>query len=422
MPAGYPLTRARRTLLASIVIIWMGFTVLFPLLAPLGREMGLGELQITSIIGTSSLVVFLASPLWGRLSDRMGRKRVLMIGVFGFAGGTLLFNTVLGLGLSGVLSGLTLYLCLLIARWLHAAIMSAAMPSTTAYMADITALADRTRGMGAAGAANNFGSIIGPSLAALAVLGLLFPLWLIAVLALLNGLLIWRLLPESPRFAAQSTSPATTGEAAVSQTRSLPSRRMPYTDRRILPFVVVGVTMFMGAALVQQTMGFRFQDAVGLTATETASVFGVAMMLSAGCSLLAQVVIVQRFDLAPFTLLKLAIPLMILAFSAMAAFDDRLSLTLAMMLQGLGMGLAAPGFMAGASLAVTPEEQGAVAGVAGACPPLGFSIGPLLGGALYQLDPVLPYACAAVVYGLLWLAMGWIGRRVTVYRPDSDDL
>lgn len=400
-------TAARRTLLASIVITWMGFSVLFPLIAPVGREMGLSEFQITSIIGTSSLVVFLASPIWGRLSDRYGRKRILLVGIFGFAAGTLLFNSVLTLGLKGVLGGTALYLSLLGARWIHACIMSAAMPSTTAYMADITSFAQRTKGMGAAGAANNLGGIIGPSLAALAVFGLLFPLWLMAALALLNGLLVWWLLPESPRFG---------GAVSAGPGRSM-SPRMPYTDRRILPFVVVGVLMFMGAALVQQTMGFRFQDALGLTAMQTASVFGVAMMLAAACSLFSQAVIVQRMELAPFTLLRLAIPLLIVAFAMMALLNDRWGLTAAMMVQGLGMGLAAPGFMAGASMAVTPQEQGAVAGVAGACPPLGFSIGPLLGGWLYQIDPVLPYACAAGVYVVLLLAMGWIGRRVTVHAP-----
>ena len=61
------LTYARRVLLTSLVIVGMGFSVLFPLLAPIGREMGLSEFQITSIIGASSLAVFLASPIWGTL-------------------------------------------------------------------------------------------------------------------------------------------------------------------------------------------------------------------------------------------------------------------------------------------------------------------------------------------------------------------
>ncbi|MDZ7686401.1 MAG: MFS transporter [Gammaproteobacteria bacterium] len=173
--------------------------MLFPLLAPLGREMGLAELQITSIIAASSLTVFLAMPHWGRLSDGFGRKRIMMIGIFGFSAGTILFNSVLSFGLSGALLGLPLFVSLVVARVMHAGVMSATMPASTAYMADITDLHERTKGMGATGAANNVGAILGPAVAGLAFVSLLFPLWLMAALAFINGLFIWRFLPEPPK-------------------------------------------------------------------------------------------------------------------------------------------------------------------------------------------------------------------------------
>ncbi len=392
--------RARRTLLVSLVSVGMGFTVLFPILAPLGREIGLTEFQITFVIGASALTVFLASPVWGRTSDRWGRKRVLLVGLFGFAAGTALFNSVLHAGLIGALTGTTLFLALVAARMAHAAVMAASMPAANAYMADVTDAANRTKGMGAAGAANNLGSILGPAIAGLAVISLLTPLWVMAAVALLNGLFVWRFLPEPPRHRSFTPPP-----------------RMRYTDPRILPFVIVGVTMFTGMALVQQTMGFRFQDALALDAAATAGAVGTAMMCSAGASLLAQGFVVQRLELPPFKLLRLALPLLVIAFTAMALVESRLGLTLAMMVQGFGMGLAGPAFMAGASLAVSAEEQGAVAGVAGSCGPLGFALGPLLGGALYQIAPPLPYAVAAVLYLVLLGAMGMLGRRLVAPGP-----
>lgn len=370
------------------------------MLAPIGREIGFSEFQITSIIGVSALIVFLVSPFWGRLSDTWGRKRVMLIGLFGYTGGTLIFTIVLAIGLEGWLLGIPLYLGLIGARILHAMFMSAAMPASTAYMADITNVENRTKGMGASGAANNIGSMVGPVFAGLAAISLLLPLWLMAIIAFINGLFVWRYLPEPQRHAVPQHRP----------------RRLKYTDPRILPFVVVGVCMFMGFALVQQTMGFRFQDALGLSATETAKTLGIAMMLSAACSLFSQMVVVQRLRLAPFTLLRIAIPLLIVAFVLMSAFSSQLMLTIAMMILGLGMGIAGPGFMSGASLAVSAEEQGAVAGVAGSCPPLGFFIGPMLGGALYQVNPVLPYQFAAGMYVLLVIAMIFLARRVTVHE------
>ena len=387
--------RAKRTLLFSLVSVGMGFTVLFPILAPLGREMGLSEIQITTIIGSSGLVVFLNSPIWGRRSDAWGRKRVLLCGLFGFSAGTFLFNSVLYLGLAGILTGSLLFIALVIARVTHASVMSASMPAANAYMADITDAASRTRGMAAAGAANNIGTILGPAVAGLAVISLLTPLWVMAAIAFLNGLFVWRFLEEPPKHQTPVVRD-----------------RLKYSDPRILPFIIIGIAMFTGMGLVQQTMGFRFQDALGLSAAETAQNFGFAMMLSGASSLFSQAVIVQRFNLAPFTLLRFAIPLLIVAFTMMALLETQLWLTIAMMVQGLGMGLASPGFTAGASLAVSPEEQGAVAGVAGSCGPLGFTLGPFIGGALYTLSPTAPDFVAAGLFLILFLFMNQLGKRV----------
>ncbi|XOV90105.1 MAG: MFS transporter [Pseudomonadota bacterium] len=382
-PASFPTLFARRVLLASLVVIGMGQTVLFAVLAPLGREAGLSEIQVGSIISASSITVFLTVPVWGRLSDSWGRKRVMLIGMFGYTLGTALFALVFHSALIGLVTGTLAFVALIVARVLHACVMSATMPASSAYMADITDVATRTKGMGAVGAANNLGAIMGPAMGgALAVFSLLTPLWFAAGLVLITAVVVLLMLPEVPSVIPRGTR----------------APRLSYLDPRIAPFLVVGVLMFVGFAVVQQTMAFRFQDALGLTGIETARTFGFAMMLSAAASVVSQGILVQRMDLKPFTLLRLAMPLLILAFVILAFTATRLSMLSGMTLLGLGMGLAGPGFMAGASLAVTNEEQGAVAGVAGSCPPMGFTIGPLLGTTLYSVNPVLPYIVTLGIY------------------------
>jgi MFS family permease len=385
-----PSTRyARIILLIALVGMGFGFTVLFAILAPLGREVGFSELQISSIIAASSLAVFLTSPRWGRLSDRWGRKKVLLIGVFGYTLGTLLFAYAFHLTLTAVLIPTVGYYALLITRIMHASIMSAMMPSASAYMADITDISTRTKGMGAVGAAINLGNIIGPAVGGLlATFSLLTPLWFGAGLAFVTALFILFMLPESPVPTTQ----------LASQEKQKPKRQLSYFDRRIFPLVVVGVTMFMGMALVQQTLPFRFQDALNLTGVETAQTFGLAMGLSALASLSAQLFIMQRFDLRPFQWMRVTLPILIVAFTIMALSESQSGFMIAMCLQGAAMGLAGPAFMAGASMAVTAEEQGSVAGVAGSCGPLGFTIGPLVGGFFYQIDPTLPYWFTVAIY------------------------
>lgn len=394
----FPMVFARRVLLVSLVGIGLGQTVLFAVLAPLGREAGLSEIQIGSIISASSITVFLTVPMWGRASDRWGRKRVMLIGMFGYTLGTALFAAVFHSALVGVIAGTTAYIALIVSRVMHAMVMSATMPASSAYMADITDVATRTKGMGAVGAANNLGAILGPAVGgALAVFSLLTPLWFAAALVCTTAFVVLFMLPEVPRVIRAGGTPP----------------RLSYLDPRIVPFLIVGVLMFMGFAIVQQTMAFRFQDALGLTGIETARTFGIAMMLSAAASLFSQAILVQHLELRPYALLKLAMPLLIAAFAMLAFTATRLSMLGGMTLLGLGMGLAGPGFMAGASLAVSSEEQGAVAGVAGSCPPMGFTIGPLLGTVLYSIRPDLPYLFALMVY---------IPLMVYVLRLKDDEI
>jgi len=376
-------------------------TVLFAVLAPLGREVGFTELQISAIISASSLTVFLASPRWGRLSDRWGRKRVLLIGLCGYVVGTLIFAGVFKITLLGILAPTVGFFALMFSRIGHASLMAAMMPSASAYMADITDVTTRTKGMSAVGAATNTGNIIGPALGgALATISLLTPLWVAAAFAAVTALFVVLYLPESPH-KLEPQAPRV--------------KKLSYNDPRIRPFIIVGVMMFMGMALVQQTLAFRFQDILHLTGVETAQVFGLAMGLSAAASLFSQLVLMQRIDRPPFYWLCAAIPLMACAFAVMAVANSQTMLMSAMLLQGAGMGIAGPAFMAGASLAVEGSEQGAVAGVAGSCGPLGFTIGPLVGGALYQIDGSFPYWFTLALYVPLFfvlLAINLRGRKV----------
>jgi MFS family permease len=378
---------AKRTLLLAAAAMGFAQTVLFAILAPLGREVGLVEVQIGAIISSSSLTLFLVSPLWGRASDVWGRRKILLIGLFGYSVGTVMFAGVFQIALLGYLVPVTALVLLIVTRVANATVMAAVSPSVNAYMADITTVKDRIKGMGAIGAAGNIGSILGPAIGGLlASISLITPLYFSIVLTLAAAVLTLYALPELPK-----------PEVIIKQPR------LKYTDPRIFPIVVAGVFLFMGFAIVQQTIAFRFQDELGLSGIETAKIVGISLMFSAAAALFVQLVIIPRLSVRPFVLLRISMPMMMISFAIMALGHTQSMYILSMFIMGLGMGLAGPGFMAGASVAVSSEEQGAVAGVAGSCPPLGFTVGPLLGTYLYSIDGALPYWFAFASYFILFL-------------------
>jgi MFS family permease len=378
---------AKRTLLLAAGAMGFAQTVLFAILAPLGREIGLVEVQIGAIISSSSLTIFLVSPLWGRASDLRGRRKILLIGLFGYSVGTMLFAGVFQAALLGYLIPLTALALLIVTRVANATVMAAVAPSANAYMADITTVADRIKGMGAIGAAGNIGSIMGPAIGGLlASISLLTPLYFSVFLTLAAAVLTLFALPELPKKEVLKKP-----------------LKLKYTDPRIFPLVIAGVFLFMGFAIVHQTIAFRFQDVLGLDGTETAKIVGFSMMFSAAAALFVQLLVIPRLHVRPFVLLRISMPIMMLAFAIMAVSQTEAMYILSMCILGVGMGLAGPGFMAGASVAVSSEEQGAVAGIAGACGPLGFTVGPLLGTYLYSIDGALPYWFAFACYFLLFL-------------------
>lgn len=417
---GKPANNILFSLYLAMMAVGMGQTVVFAVIPMLGREMGLDhlvfelpliglrveprELAITSLSAMAAVVFFFAAPFWGRLSDRLGRKPVILMGLLGYALGSSVFNLASYVGLTGLLSGIALYLLLALTRCFHALVMSGTHPGAAAYMVDVTSVSERTKGMGRLQAANQLGVMIGPVLAWFVHISFLAPLFVQAALALGAALLVWRYLPSTPL-------PPDSGERR---------RRMSYFDPRYRLFIFVGFTVFSLVAMVQQTLGFYFQDTLGVDGVRAAQLFSAAMVVSSAAMLATQLLLVQRLRLPPLTLLVGGMPFTLLAYVTLANADQLSHLLLGMALVGVGMGLTGPAFTASATLVVEPKEQGELAGMLGSIIGLGFVFGPLLGGALYRLSSSYPYWAAGLIMLLMTLLLSWHWRaRLFLSRRDA---
>jgi MFS family permease len=373
-----------RPLLPFLAVFTQGIggSIVIATLPSLGREVGLREIAIGGIISWSSLVVFFTARMWGRLSDRVGRKPVILIGLWGYTIGTLSVAFLFGLGMHGVLTVSALYISILVARLFQASMMSSIPPASAAYIADTTTATTRTVGMGRLSAATNTGQIIGPAIAGLlAAIHLLVPMVFAAAMAVAAAVVLRRHMQDS----------------VVTQHAAESAQHLSLFDRRLRAYLLLGVTLFTGFAIVQQTLSFRIQDTLQLNAREAARNFGFTMILSASFMLLAQTLLVQRMKLVPMMLLRIGMPLVLIAFTALIWCASMPAFCIAMSVLGFGMGMCGPGFTAASSLAVSAREQGSVAGMTSAVPALGWIVGPVGGTGLYGIDPVYPYVLAALI-------------------------
>lgn len=373
----------------------LGLSILFPIVGPLSRQLGLSEPQAGLFATGYAAMQFLLAPVWGRRSER-GRKPVLLLGILGFAAGFYLFALGAAAGLAGRLRGAPLFLVLLSARLLGGAFSSATLPTAQAYLADLSDRADRTARFALLGAAVGLGIVLGPALgAALAsAFGLLAPVVFSATLAMGNAWFAWRALPESR------------------PTRAVPPARLSVGDRRVRPLLALALVLQLASVSLEQALAFTVQDRFRLSALATVRHVGLALVVYGLVAVAVQGGVAARWRPTPRRALAVGVPLSVAGFVVLALAPTFPALLGGLTLQAAGQALALPGVTAALSLAVRDDEQGAVAGLTGAAQGLGRLLGPLLGTGLYRWAPRAPYWLGAA----LGLA-AWAGALVAL-RPD----
>ncbi|MCC5793431.1 MAG: MFS transporter [Chromatiales bacterium] len=391
-PVNGPLS-AKLLLGMGIVMFAIGQSLLFIIVNPLARTVGLNELAFGAAMSLASITLIIGSPFWGRRSDVIGRKPVFLIGMTGSAVGTLLVALVLQAGLNGWLTATGVLVALVIARATYGLVASAIYPAATAYMADITDFRTRGQGMAIIGAANGMGGILAPLLgAALAFAGVLVPMYAAAAIGLAGALLSLLYLPEPRRAGDRKPSP-----------------RMAVFDRRILPYMIMWGVFFMTFMAVQFITAFYIQDRLGVT--EPRAIIQTAAWLLMGMTLfivVVQISVLQIFRVPPRILLRMFGPIFVLALLVMSVSTGFWMLLGGFALLGLAFACATPGLNGCASLSVTPQEQGSAAGLLSAANTVGAICGPVAGVAAYQLAPNAPMLFGAGALFLVSLLAFWV--------------
>jgi MFS family permease len=400
--------RAFFILFVSLVCMGAGQSVIYTILPPLGRQLGLSPTSITTIFAVSAVIWIFSSAFWGVRSDRWGRKPVMLQGLAAFAVSFACFATVMHAGLNNWIPVFLIFPALIFSRAIYGMFGSGTSASAQAYVADRTAPHERLRGISMISMAFAFGTTFGPVIgSSLTLFGLYVPFYFIAFWAILSAGAIWYFLPERTPPKSQAVRKTT----------------LRWYEPRMFPFMAFGLVLSLIGAIPIQTAGFFFEDVLHLNAHMTAVYTSIGLMASDMAALFAQFVVVQRMGFSSRTLTIAGICTTVFSNALFIFVQDFPTLILAMMMSGLGFGMARPGFTSGASLAVAPHEQGAVAGLLNAAGAAGFIFGPMIGW-LYELSPRVPYIFGVFAMLALLAAqfLSRVLREAGTLPTDADEI
>jgi DHA1 family tetracycline resistance protein-like MFS transporter len=344
----------------TVFIDLLGFGIIIPLLPFYAEHFGASALMVGLLSTSFSVAQFLFAPFWGRLSDRIGRRPVILLGLLGSAVSYALFAMATSLG------------ALFLARTL-AGVAGANVPTAQAFIADTTTPETRARGMGIIGAAFGLGFIFGPAIGGfLSHWGYAAPAWFASVLSLANFGAAVVLLPES--------RPAHVG--GVSRPGRLEVIRRAVLRPNLPMVLLVYFLVLTSFASFEAMFALYSERRFGFTAATIGYMFAwVGVVLATVQGLLVGRVVKRVGERvvipAAITVLAGALGLVPLAGSVPV-------LAAACGLLALGMGFNSPSLLSAISQLADPRDQGSTLGVSQSLGSLARIIGPLWGGWVFD--------------------------------------
>jgi Major Facilitator Superfamily len=199
---------------------------------------------------------------------------------------------------------------------------------------------------------------------------------------------------------------APAGASITAATADQNSERLALTDKRIWPWMLMGLVMGHAQAMTGQAIGFLVIDRLGLPLGEAQQAIGIVLMVGAGAALLVQWGLIPLLNLAPRNMVIFGLVIAATGTGLTGVAESLYGIACAYALACVGFGFTRPGFTAGSSLAVDRRLQGAVAGRVTSVNGAAFILGPSIGVGLYELYQPLPYFLSAVMLaGLIIYAL-----------------
>lgn len=380
----------------SVFIDLIGFGIVMPLLPIYTRDFGAPGYLIGVIMASFSVMQFLFAPWWGKLSDRIGRRPVLLISNAGSAVAYAMFAVASGMGGQ---NGLFL---ILISR-IFAGLCGANLSVASAYIADVTTKENRSRGMAIIGVAFGLGFILGPAFGSFtfAKFGASGPGWLAAIICGCNVLLGMAVLVESRKPESESASKRPRFDQ-IAHTFSQPTVGFLIILNFIAIFVFAVFETTYG--LLVKPLGYD-QEHIGYLIAYCGL---ITVFIQGGIGRLVKMLGERK--LIPASLILSGVGLALLPFFKVTA-----AILVGLAVFAIGSGINRGPTMGLISILTPPDEQGATLGVMQSAASLARIFAPIVGGLVYDFSPSgLYFGC-----GLLAIISGAIAWAKLCRTSDN---
>lgn len=378
--------RALPILFLVMFLVMIGFGIIIPVLPFYAEEIGANPTQLGLLMAVYSLMQLIFAPFWGKLSDRIGRKPIMMIGIAGLA-------------LSFFMQALATDLWMLFAARIIGGILSSAnMPTAMAYVADITTPENRGKGMGIIGAAVGLGFVFGPAIGGIfSKTSMSLPFFIAGFSSLITLVLVFFLLKETiqkkaenaPMAKKQSLWEAFSGAATV--------------------LFLLQLLISLSLSGLEATFAYFAAEKAGLNAVSLGYIF----MIMGFAGAIVQGGLVGRLTkkYGEGKVIQGGIIVSAIGFGLILLVDSFTTAAIFLTIFGIGNGVIRPS-VSSLLTKTSTTGHGSATGLLSSFDSLGRIIGPPLGGWLFSLAIGLPYISGAIISILAFILF-------QVYRSKS---
>ncbi|MFJ7680443.1 MFS transporter [Peribacillus sp. NPDC097198] len=363
--------RVLPVLFLVMFLVMVGFGIIIPVMPFLAEKVGGSPTELGLLMAVYSFMQLIFAPMWGRISDRIGRKPVMMIGIAGLAVSFFIMASADSL------------LVLFIARIIGGALSSANMPTAMAYVADITTPEERGKGMGIIGAATGLGFIFGPAIGGIfSETSLNMPFYIAGISSIITLILVMILLKES--LTEEKRSHRT--EEKVSMWKSF---KGPMSVLFILQLIIT-----LSMAGLETTFAYFAAQKADISLVQLGYIF---MIMGFGSA------IVQGGLIGPMTkkfgegnVIRIGIVVSAIGFVLILFSTNFWTSAIFLTIFGLGNGVIRPAISALVTKSST-SGHGGVTGLLSSFDSFGRIAGPPIGGWLFSIYIGLPFISGAIL-------------------------